>query len=66
MLTQWGERLDPSAALTEYPRPQFRRESCINLNGLWDYAITPKRRRARSSTTGRYSSHFQSNPHCPA
>ena len=40
MLTQWGERLDPAAVLTEYPRPQFRRESCLILNGLWDYAIT--------------------------
>ena len=25
--------------LSEYPRPQFRRDSYICLNGLWDYAI---------------------------
>ncbi len=24
----------------EYPRPQFVRKSYVNLNGLWDYAIT--------------------------
>ena len=25
--------------LSEYPRPQFQRESYLNLNGYWDYAI---------------------------
>ena len=25
---------------TEYPRPTLRRESYVNLNGVWDYAIT--------------------------
>ena len=25
----------------EYPRPQFVREKWMNLNGLWEYAITP-------------------------
>lgn len=24
----------------EYPRPQFQRESYLNLNGYWDYAMT--------------------------
>ena len=27
--------------LAEYPRPQFRRESYLTLNGLWDYAFCP-------------------------
>ena len=40
MLTQWGEKLDKNNVLPEYPRPQMRRESFINLNGLWDYAFT--------------------------
>lgn len=26
--------------LSEYPRPQFKRDSYISLNGEWDYAIT--------------------------
>ena len=40
MLTPWGETLDRSAPLPEYPRPQMVRDSYLNLNGLWSYAIT--------------------------
>src|SRR6266851_167468 len=40
--TTWGEKVSPSNAWREYPRPQFVRERWANLNGLWDYAITPK------------------------
>ncbi len=31
---------DNGVPLLEYPRPQFRRDSYISLNGSWDYAIT--------------------------
>ena len=41
MLTTWGDKIGKNNVLTEYPRPQMRRESYINLNGLWDYAFTP-------------------------
>jgi len=41
LLTRWGSRLDPEAILPEYPRPQLVRDSYLNLNGRWDYAITP-------------------------
>lgn len=41
MLTPWGEKLDRNNILSEYPRPQMRRESYFNLNGEWDYAVTP-------------------------
>ena len=40
IMTVWGETLDPENVLAEYPRPQLVREDWINLNGLWDYAIT--------------------------
>lgn len=37
--TVWGENLTDKP-LREYPRPQFVRDSYVNLNGWWDYAIT--------------------------
>ena len=39
MLTTWGENLDREHPLPEYPRPQLRRDSYLNLNGRWQYAI---------------------------
>ena len=41
IMTFWGENLDPENVLQEYPRPQLVRDRWINLNGLWEYAITP-------------------------
>lgn len=40
LMTPWGEHLDENCILTEYPRPQMRRDSYLNLNGRWKYAIT--------------------------
>ena len=40
IMTVWGENLDPENVLAEYPRPQMIRDRWMNLNGLWDYAIT--------------------------
>ena len=40
MLTEWGETLDREHPLPEYPRPQLVRDSYLNLNGPWSYAIT--------------------------
>lgn len=39
--TEWGENLNPENVWQEYPRPIMEREQWANLNGLWDYAITP-------------------------
>lgn len=39
LMTTWGEHLDENCILTEYPRPQMRRDSYLNLNGRWEYAI---------------------------
>jgi beta-galactosidase len=41
LTTKWGRDVTPENAWTEYPRPQLARDSWQNLNGHWDYAITP-------------------------
>ncbi len=40
LLTKWGEDLNKKAPLSEYPRPQFKRDSYISLNGQWDLAFS--------------------------
>ena len=40
MLTRWGKTMDRGCPLPEYPRPQLERESFLNLNGPWEYAIS--------------------------
>src|SRR4051794_25778500 len=42
LMTKWGKQVTPENAWKEYPRPQLVREEWLNLNGLWDYAITPR------------------------
>ncbi|TWT95116.1 Choline-sulfatase [Neorhodopirellula pilleata] len=41
LITPWGEKVTAENAWTQYPRPQMRREQWANLNGHWDYAVTP-------------------------
>ena len=41
LYTPWGEKLDADNLLKEYPRPQFVRDSYINLNGYWEYLFAP-------------------------
>lgn len=43
--TVWSEQQAPGGVLREYPRPQFQRDSWMNLNGLWEYAITGDKKR---------------------
>ncbi len=38
--TRWADDVTPDNTLPEYPRPLLQREDWMNLNGLWDYAIT--------------------------
>lgn len=40
LMTEWAAAIDPTAPLPEYPRPQMVRSDWLNLNGLWDYAVT--------------------------
>lgn len=35
LLTKWGKNLNRECPLCEYPRPQFVRDSYLNLNGMW-------------------------------
>ena len=62
MLTTWGEKIDKNNVLTEYPRPQMRRESYINLNGLWDYAFTPSGEKQPDKWSGKILVPF--SPEC--
>ena len=38
--TQWAEKIDPLKVHQEYPRPQMVRSPYLNLNGLWEYAVS--------------------------
>jgi len=49
MKTIWGENLDINSVLPEYPRPQMVRDSYLNLNGPWQYAITASGKKALTS-----------------
>jgi galactose mutarotase len=41
--TRWAREVRPGVRpLPEYPRPQLARATWRNLNGSWDYALTPK------------------------
>ncbi|WKN42557.1 glycoside hydrolase family 2 protein [Tunicatimonas pelagia] len=42
IMTRWAADVSPNTAYQEYPRPQMVREQWLNLNGLWEYAITDK------------------------
>lgn len=42
LMTRWAQDVTPEKAWPEYPRPQMVRNDWINLNGLWQYAITPR------------------------
>ncbi|MEK7668535.1 MAG: sugar-binding domain-containing protein, partial [Gemmatimonadota bacterium] len=44
-MTRWAAEVSPVNARPEYPRPMMVREEWLSLNGLWDYAITPRGQR---------------------
>lgn len=40
LTTEYAEKSDLSRPWQDYPRPQFLRDSYVNLNGEWDFAVT--------------------------
>ncbi len=42
LLTTWGNEVTASNAWQPYPRPGLTRDNWMNLNGYWDYCITPR------------------------
>ena len=51
--TEWAAKVDPSNVWPEYPRPIMQRADWINLNGLWNYAITDKGNQQPSAWEGK-------------
>ena len=52
IMTDWASQVSPDNALPEYPRPMMVRSDWQNLNGLWQYAITPKGEKAPKNYDG--------------
>ena len=50
LYTPWGETVDKTCPLPEYPRPQLVRDSYLCFNGLWDYAVEDGDGQTRRST----------------
>ena len=53
IITPWAEKVNPASPLSEYPRPQMVRTVWKNLNGLWDYNITPKKEAMPNAYAGK-------------
>jgi hypothetical protein len=53
IITPWAEKVNPASPLSEYPRPQMVRAVWKNLNGLWDYNITPKKEAMPNAYAGK-------------
>ena len=58
LYTQQGESVG-TTPWQEYPRPQCKRESYVNLNGLWDFMVTD------DADQPRYYDHEILVPFCP-
>jgi hypothetical protein len=52
LITKWGKEVSAENAWREYPRPGFKREEWLNLNGHWKYAILPEQDSIPSTWSG--------------
>jgi beta-galactosidase/beta-glucuronidase len=46
LMTKWAKDVSPANAHPEYPRPQMVRNQWLNLNGFWEYAIKPEKKKS--------------------
>ncbi|QGJ70829.1 Hypothetical protein PBC10988_25270 [Planctomycetales bacterium 10988] len=53
MVTRWAGDMDPDYPLKEYPRPQMQRDTWVNLNGRWQYAVRPREAKQPKKWDGR-------------
>ncbi len=42
LMSRWSKDVNPANPWPEYPRPLLQRERWMNLNGLWEFAISAK------------------------
>ena len=51
--TQWAKDVSTESPWNRYPRPQMKRSEWKNLNGEWEYSITPKESEKPKSFEGK-------------
>jgi beta-galactosidase/beta-glucuronidase len=51
--TPWSENINPDTVWDTYPRPLLVRSEWLNLNGLWDYKISPRDQPAPDTYDGK-------------
>lgn len=51
-MTRWAAGIRPEQVWPEYPRPQMLRREWKNLNGLWQYSVTPRDQQAPGQFQG--------------
>lgn len=56
--TDWFDKIDRACPLSEYPRPQFKREKWLCLNGEYDYAITGSEKETPQNFDGKITVPF--------
>lgn len=52
MKTVWADKVTSENVWQSYPRPQLQRSQWMNLNGLWQYAVTTQDTPKRSEVRG--------------